>query len=327
MRSDAGTHAWTVGAARAVIAEAMRHLQRTCDLHGVTAIGFGLREGRPACIVGTSARGMGADLPDRFGGFDVVREVERIAPAGYSGDRVRRALGKRAHRAWPGWPGCAVRADGLRKAGTLGCYVRTIRNGIVLATTCEHVLSGMDGPALDGQDVSAYVAGEESREISFGAVASVERVVGTGEDSLDVSLVAPSRTSMAVNSIPKIGTLARSVLDLDTIPLGTRVCKYGAASGYTVGIITAVQNVVQLREDDVSTRFTGLMEITPDFDTEHRCTSFCSRGDSGAIVALRMARTTEVHAIGHLMARGTLLERGYAMGLDRVLSAYNLTLV
>ncbi len=133
--------------------------------------------------------------------------------------------------------------------------------------------------------------------------------------TFDAALVRVPRGFRGVNCAPQIGAYG-AVVSLSDMKLGTRVCKYGAWSGFTVGVLTSVQKLgADPESGDVSDPL-SLSEIEPLFDEEYRYTSFCSRGDSGSVVAMRVDRSTDVPVLGLLVAQATVLERGYIVSLD-----------
>lgn len=242
----------------------------------------------------------------------------------YLSDRLRRSIGRPPKRAWPGWPGSAVRANGLHKAGTLGCYVRCKNKGTVYALTCEHVLTDNAHPPPIGTVVRSYALPDVQNEIELGIV---ERIL-TAETGvpLDAVLIRLRDQHRAVNCVPQVGFLSSQVPTFQDLPLRARVCKFGAASQYSRGLITAVTSIRQERSDERTDRFSGVMEVTPEFDTTLRCTSFCSRGDSGSVLIVP-SPNGERFAAGLLIARGTLLERGYVQSLAQILELSNTEMI
>ena len=258
-------------------------------------------------------------IPKRFLGIDVVAEFVGVEAAGACMDRLRRATGRRPRQAWPGWPGSALRAVGLRKGGTLGCFVRDA--SAVYALTCEHVLTNSKERPRVGTKVTSYVVRNKNHEVTLGTVAPTPK--GTGPEH-DCALVRLGECAPApINVLPAIGQLSTEVVDLDGMKLGTLVCKYGASSGLTVGTLSGVHNVTQERDGGVVVTLKGVTEVTPEYHGKHRYSSFCSRGDSGSVVAIYTDRSTDVPALGLLVSRETLLERGYIIGLKALIECLN----
>lgn len=251
---------------------------------------------------------------NRVDGFSLSVEAERIVNASYLGDRVRRTLSVRPRLAWPGWPGSAVRAEGLERAGTLGCYVRPLDSDEMMAMTCEHVLCANGNRPHDGTRVSTYVTHRDRSDRPLGTI------VGHELTAFDCILIRCFRSG--TNVIPRIGRIDADAFSLAQVKLGAQVAKYGAASDYTTGYISSVQQI--WRPDRNESIITP--EVTPLFNDTHRLTkdvhrftSFCSHGDSGSVVVLQDP-LYPLAAIGLLVARGSLLDRGYMLGLQESLA-------
>lgn len=317
-----GESKFDVGVARRVAYDFGLHIGWPHEHPNMVAVGFGMRgqKAQPSLIVQMMACHSGdvapRRLPSTFGGFSIVQERGGSVLTSHLADRLRRGFGGKPLQAWPGWPGSAVRAASLRRAGTLGCYVQC-RTGGGYALSCEHIFASHVTAPAHGTVVMSYAPGRPNgREIVLGHI-DRERA---GNNPFDCTLIKVELESRCVNVVPQIGRLVRNAPALDDVPLGTLVCKYGAASGYSVGVVTALQNVRQRGDADHPVGIRGVLEVRPVFDGKHRFTSFCTRGDSGAVVAFQVG-SREAVPMGLLVSRGTLLEAGYVIGLAEILES------
>jgi hypothetical protein len=306
------------------------HRYAEADLR-VSALGFGWRGSPPEhCFIAQFDPGTHApSVPEMHCGYRVVLEEERVIPLGYWGDRLRRTFRPPPHEAWPGWAGCLLRAEDLRKGGTLGCFLKPQRGPERYALTCAHTL--VNGEASDayprhGLSVYASIAGRKIDETLIGTAARAHGWESVAYES-DAAVVLLRDASRAINVIPRIGRLAPKALDTDSIKIGHRVVKYGAASGYTSGVITAIKTIGQRRDSSVVMPLADVIEVAPRFDDEVRSTSFCDRGDSGSIVVMDASGAADREVLGLLASQGTLLQRGYVVPLVRILNGFSLSLV
>lgn len=291
------------------------------------AVGIGLRGRRPSphVVIQVPAGEPPPRLPDRIDGFKVWIETERVESAGYAMDRIRRAFGFRPQAAWAGWPGSCLKADGVERLATLGCYLGRSGARDRYALTCAHGMMTESG-GLGGPSVRSFASRRARGWISLGKLIPV-----AGRPSfdleLDAALVSVDNPSRAVNVVPLIGRLAVELPAMSELPLGTMVCKYGAGSGFTAGLISGVVSIDQQRDHGSPIKLPGAIEVVPRWDDAYRFTSFCSGGDSGSIVAVQAFSTDEAPVLGLLVARGTLLQRGYVLPMEKVLSRFGLCMV
>lgn len=290
-------------------------------------VGVGLRgrPQRPHVILQVRAGEAPPVMPERFEGLKIWIETERVESAGYAGDRLRRAFGFHTQEAWAGWPGSYLQADGVDRRATLGCYVGQPGGPVRYALTCAHAMIA-DSGLLGGPLVRSLASRRARGEIVLGKLSPIAGKPPFNAD-LDAALVTVDNASRAVNVVPRIGRLAVKLPSLDALRLGTMVCKYGAASGFTAGLISGVVSIDQQRDNGSRIKMMGAIEVVPRWDDEYRFTSFCSGGDSGSAVAIQSASSAEAPVLGLLVARGTLLQRGYVVPMERVLSWLGLCMV
>jgi hypothetical protein len=295
------------------LAVARRYAKRYNIHNGLgNGIAFGLRGEhlRPHFIRYTTGR-VRRDGPsgDCFEGFDVWDEVRSPQLASAWGDRFRRAFGSVPKQAWPGWPGSFVQVKGIRHAGTLGCFVQSAKRPDVYAVTCRHVVE-QGGKIAEGVVVESFVPHNGGRRREIGVVdSSMLREYGI---TADIALIRITDPSVGENVVPALGRIGTSPTAIEGLKLGSEVGKYGAQSGYSAGYLSAVEVPSTAYE-----QLTGMSraEVTPIWDERRHFASFCSLGDSGSVVTSLPQSGYRASAIGVLVGRETLLERGYIIGL------------
>lgn len=217
----------------------------------------------------------------------------------------------------PVQPGKAIRADNLRKAGTITCLVQDIDSGTKGLLTCEHVLT--DNTKTQDLPAQNPTPGTMTYDIDDHPIGPVVRSgninYGDMTNDIDATFISTENAKATRREIVDIGKHHRQHVSLDSLTLGQAVQKHGIATKTTRGRITAIQRRVPLHafgRKYANTGFDTMIEIHPADDE----VIFSDRGDSGSLVV-----TDDKHRrpVAMLAVREGLVGRGFAVPIFAVL--------
>jgi len=204
--------------------------------------------------------------------------------------------------------------------------------------TCEHVVYGAQARA----EVRSY--SYRSRRIG-GVIGEIARtgglVVGGHLNQADYALLELSTSTWVSGRFPEpIGRLSPGVFSTKGLAIrasgaldgAVPVQMIGAKSRWVAGVASGVFTPVTFRLDDGRFEFVRFapicIEVTavPEQGSQH--IDFCDEGDSGALVVTREPGGGRPRPLGLLISKsadrsdgGPIMRRGYAVPVERVLSA------
>lgn len=215
----------------------------------------------------------------------------------------------------PTHPGYSIgHADG--GSGTFGCVVRSRGDGELLGLSCAHVVA-LTGEGVPGDRVFVPSRDEAKAigQLGRARFGSLVRVMApnpdwaAAADNVDAATFRPDDPTHLHDDIALIGASPSGIRD--TVSIGTRVKKVGAATELTWGEVQAVHWLVTLPYGNDEMWFTDQIGIT----------RFSAPGDSGSLVL----EDTTNEAIGmHIGSTDTL---SVCSPIQRVLDAVKCDLV
>jgi endonuclease G len=192
-------------------------------------------------------------------------------------------------------PGSSVGSVPHRKAGTIGCFVRTRTEGQIAILSNWHVLFGGTDAAL-GDDVSQPSV-RFATDPTAGSVARLSRDAGldTGYDAA-IAVLEPG-----LASDPRILGIDRPPGEVLGVEPRMRLQKFGVTSGLTHGVVDGVLGSYEMDYTGYGDqrRWMDAFRIVPDPESEPAETEISLGGDSGAVWVERgSSRAVGLHFAG-----------------------------
>lgn len=206
------------------------------------------------------------------------------------------------------------------ETGSIACAVRDAA-GTVSLLTCNHVVSGIVGPAPVSDALQPGQADGGGPADRIGAVTAIAPIMigGNVANTIDAALVIPASAGDVTDGVRNIGritgTRASSTCGSShSVPFRTRVRKYGYATHLTTG------RILFQRVSHVMT-FPGhgdaLFEEQYGVVGDVAGSDFSARGDSGALLV-----DPSSEAIGLVFATATGIDLTLANPIDKVFAYF-----